>query len=318
MNVGMQEILSAANRLSGRVVRTPLIHSPVLSRETGAEVWFKPENWQRTGSFKLRGAYNKMAQLSEAEKQRGVITASAGNHAQGVALAGQMLNISVMVLVPENTPKTKVDGIKSYGAEVALEGRLYDESEAIAHQRAQETGRVFIHAFEDEAIVAGQGTVGLEMLLDTPALDLMLVPAGGGGLLCGIGAAARALAPGCRVVGVQTEASPVWYESWRAGRILDVTYRETWAEGLLGGIGRQNFEMAQKVVDGFEVVQEAEVRKAMRWAVEQHHWILEGSGAAALAFALTHPETLKGRRTGIVLTGANVDPGRIGDVLSPA
>lgn len=316
VNVELFAILRAARRLEGRIVRTPLVYSPVLSAQTGSEVWLKPENWQYTGSFKLRGALNKMAQLSDEDRRRGVITASAGNHAQGVALAGQLLGTSVLVVAPQGTPQTKMDGIRQYGADVLLEGSFYDESEAIAYERARETGRVFVHAFEDAEIVAGQGTVGLEMLEDQPDLDIILVPAGGGGLICGIGVTARAVNPDIKVVGVQSQASPAWHRAWQAGRLVEVDYQETWAEGLLGAIGAKNFELAQRVVDGFELVSEDDIRSAMHWALARHHWVLEGSGAVGLAYALSHAPELKGRRVGIVLTGGNLDMARLGQIIS--
>lgn len=316
MNIELADILDAQKVLMGHVVRSPLIYSVPLSRDTGAEVWLKPEHWQLTGSFKFRGAYYKMSRLSSDERARGVITASAGNHAQGVALAGRMLGISVMVVVPTTTPKTKIEGIRQYGAEVIIEGAYYDASEAIAYGRAEQTGSVFVHAFEDDQVAAGQGTVGLEMLVDRPDLQTLVVPAGGGGLVCGIGAAAMAVKPrGIEVVGVQSEASPAWYEAWQAGKVVDVQYQETWADGLLGAIGHENFLFAQRVVNRFVLVSETEIKAAMRWALAEHHWILEGSAAVGLAWALFRGSELKGRRVGIVLTGGNLDITRIRELV---
>lgn len=316
MNVTVSEVMGAHQRIAPHIIRTPLVYSPPLSAALQAEVWFKPEHWQLTGSFKIRGALNKMLQLSAAERARGVITASAGNHAQGVALAARQLGISALVVTPESTPATKLHGIRAYGAEVRQMGAHYDEAETMAYQLAETTGRVFVHAFEDADIVAGQGTVGWEMFQDQPRLDAVLVPAGGGGLITGIGVVARALRPAAAVVGVQSEASPAWHAAFQAGAVVDVTYQDTWAEGLLGGIGRENFALATHVVDRFALVSEEQIRDAMRWALETHHWVLEGSGAVALARVLIDgPAVWKNQCLAIVLTGGNLDTARLRTLL---
>jgi threonine dehydratase len=315
LQIQLSNVLDAHNALNGRIVRTPLIHSLPLSEETGANIWLKPEHWQLTGSFKIRGAYYRMSRLSTADRARGVITASAGNHAQGVALAGRLLGISALVVVPLSAPETKVDNIKRLGAEVVCTGDNYDASETAALDLAQRTGRVFVHAYEDSDVAAGQGTVGLEMLTDHPELDVLIVPAGGGGLICGIGAVARAVNPSIQVLGVQSEASAGWYESWQADRVVAVEYQETWAEGLLGAIGRENFAFARNVADGFEVVSEADIRRAMRWAIDHHHWVVEGSGAVGVAWALNRGASLAGRSVGIVISGGNVDTARLAALL---
>lgn len=315
MTIALRDVVSAAEVLAGRVVRTPLIYSPALQDELGLDVWFKPEQWQLTGSFKIRGAYHKMARLSPEERRRGVIAASAGNHAQGVALAGQRLGVSVLVVVPESAPETKIAGIRQYGAEVVVSGSYYDEAEQRAQTLSKETGRLLVHAFEDARVIAGQGTVGLEMLTDRPDLDTLVVPAGGGGLIVGIGVVARAMSPAIRVLGVQSEASPAWHAAWQAGRVVEVTYHDTWADGLLGAIGQLNFALAQSVVDDFVLVSESEIREAMLWALKQHHWVIEGSAAVGLAYALHHAPDLRGRRVGIVLTGGNLDLARLRALL---
>lgn len=315
MNIQLAQVLEAQRTLAGRIIRTPLVHSQPLSAVTGADVWLKPEQWQLTGSFKIRGAYYRMSQLSAEDRRRGVITASAGNHAQGVALAGRFLNISALVVVPHSAPQTKVDGIKRIGAEVVRAGENYDASEVRARTLAEETGRVFVHAYEDDQVAAGQGTVGLEMLTDNPHLDVMVVPAGGGGLMAGVGAVARAINPAIRVLGIQSQASPAWYAAWQAGRVVDVEYQPTWADGLLGAIGRENFAWAQQVADGFELVSEVEIREAMRWAIDQHHWIIEGSGAVGLAWALKQGDRLAGQSVGIIITGGNLDTARLASLL---
>ncbi len=318
MKVQLSDILLAQRMLSGVVVRTPLMYSEPLSRYSGASVWVKGENWQTTGSFKLRGAYYKMAQLSLEERERGVITASAGNHGLAVAWAGRLLGVSVVVVAPRGTPKTKLEGIAQYGAEVIAQGGYYDEAETVAQEMALATKRVYVHAFEDAAVVAGQGTVGLEMLLDQPDLDAIVVPAGGGGLICGIGVAAKAINPAVEVVGVQSEASPAWHAAWSAGKMVDVEYQPTWGEGLLGGIGEENFTLARQVVDRFELVTEEQMKAAMRWALETHHWVVEGSGAVGLAYLLYHGGEMRGRRVGVVITGGNLDVSRLRELIAVA
>lgn len=316
MHVSIEDIRDAQTLLRGKIIRTPLIPSPRLSKELGADVWFKPENWQITGSFKIRGAYTKMAPLSEADRRRGVITASAGNHAQGVALAGQLLDISTLIVAPETTPETKLEGIRQFGAEVILHGTHYDESEIYAWELASTTGRVFIHAFEDAAVVAGQGTVGLEIFEDLRNVDAILTPAGGGGLLSGIAIAARDLSPTTKIIGVQSHASPAWRAAFEAGQVVPVSYQETWAEGLLGGIGGENFALAEPLVDSIELVTEEDIKSALYWALDSHHMVLEGSAAVSLAYALYHTDDkFRGQTLVIVLTGSNIDLRRIRQLL---
>lgn len=301
------------------VIRTPLVFSEALSEQLGAEIWLKPEQWQLTGSFKVRGALNKMLQLTPAERGRGVITASAGNHGQGVAFAAKRLGLSALVVIPEGTPETKRRGIDRYGADVQQLGANYDQAEQLAFQLAQETGRVFIHAFEDADIVAGQGTVGWEMFEDQPNLDLVYIPAGGGGLMDGIGVVARAVRPTAQIIGVQSEASPAWHAAFRAGRVVAVEYQDTWAEGLLGSIGTQNFLLAQRVVDAIHLVSEDAIQEAMAWTLKEHHWVLEGSGAVGIAAALAaDPALIRGRCIAIVLSGGNLDMGRLAMVAARA
>ncbi len=320
MKVELKDVLDARRRLAPYVVRTPLIFSPGLSEHLGAKVWLKPEQWQLTGSFKIRGALNKMIGLSEAERARGVITASAGNHAQGVALAAQFLGISALVVTPQNTPATKIAGIAHYGAEMQQMGENYDQAESAAYDLARETGRVFVHAFEDAAVVAGQGTVGFELFEDQPDLDAIVVPAGGGGLMDGIGVVARAISPLTEVIGVQSQASPAWRAAFDQGQVVDVDYGPTWAEGLLGAIGRGNFEIARHVVDGIDVVTEEAIQEAMAWVLAEHHWVVEGSGAVGIADVLQPQiaDRWRGRRIAVIITGGNLDLSRLRQIVDRA
>ncbi|WP_240033940.1 threonine ammonia-lyase [Planococcus salinus] len=307
-----QDVLIAAKRLEGRINKTPLVYSDQLSTETGAEVYIKMEALQKTGSFKVRGALNKMDALTQEEQKRGVVTASAGNHAQAVAYASTLKGISAQIVVPSSTPQTKLEGIKRYGGELIIHGDLYDEAEDHALQLAEETGRVFVNAFEDDLVVAGQGTAGLEALLEQPDADILLIPAGGGGLLCGAALVAKAINPAIKVIGIQTDTSPPWYYSFKAGKLVDVEYRPSYAEGLHGGITAGNFDLAKEIVDDFVLVTEKDVARAMYWMAKQHHYMLEGSavvGIAALQKGLV-PD-VKGKKIITIATGSNVDLGRL-------
>ncbi|MFM1651054.1 threonine/serine dehydratase [Brevibacillus sp. B_LB10_24] len=317
LNVSMLSILQAKKRIEHEVVKTPLISSAALSAHVGAEVWLKLENLQKTGSFKLRGALNKLSSLSAEELERGVITASAGNHAQGVAYASSLKNVSALIVVPKTAPETKRAGIQRYGAELVVHGDNYDEAEAHAYRLAEETGRTFVHAFEDNEIISGQGTVALEALLAEPDFDAIVVPAGGGGLICGIATAAKALNPAIEVIGIQTHASPPWYYSFKAGKLADVEYSDSLADGLHGGISQGNLDLALKIVDSFVLVEEEQVAHAMYWMAKEHHHMVEGSGAVGIAALLHgHLPHLKGKKVLNIVSGSNVDAAKLGKIIS--
>jgi threonine dehydratase len=312
LTVTFQDIIAARKRLRGRIIETPLIQSMQLSKEFGADVWFKMESLQKTGSFKVRGALNKIDSLTEEEKNRGIITASAGNHAQGVAYAASLMEISAKIIVPNTTPETKRAGIKRYGAELIVHGDSFDEAEEYAFQLADETGRVFVNAFEDDHIIAGQGTSALEALLEEPDFDAIVVPAGGGGLMCGVALAAKGINPNMKVYGVQTHASPPWYYSFKAGKLVDVDYAPSVAEGLHGGIAQGNLDLAKNIVDDIVLVEEVSVKRDMVWMAKEHHFLIEGSGAVGIT-ALHDgllPQ-LKGKKVLIMVTGSNVDFNKI-------
>jgi threonine dehydratase len=311
LKVEMTAILTAANRLRHVARCTPLEEWEDLSARAQATVTFKMENLQVTNSFKIRGAYNRISLLGPSDKEKGVITASAGNHAQGVALACRLLGVSALVVVPEDAPATKVEATRRHGAEVRFAGRDYDEAERTAWDLARATGRTFIHAFEDPQVVAGQGTVGLEILQAMPDVDTLIVPMGGGGLIAGVATAAKAINPGIRVIGVQSEASPPWYHSIREGRVLEVTIEDSIAEGLAGSITEGAFEYVKTLVDEVTLVSEAEIWDAMGYAISRHHLVVEGSGAVTIAAIRGDRLVLKGRKVAAVLTGGNVDPARV-------
>jgi len=232
----LREIYRARSRIKGLVRETPLELSTYLSELCDGEVWLKLENQQLTGSFKIRGALNKLLQLTGEERRRGVVAASSGNHAQGVGHAARMLGIDATIVVPSNTPRVKIEAIESYGVELIVHGEEYMEAERMARGMEAEEGKTFVSAYNDPQVIAGQGTIGLEILESNPDLDTILVPVGGGGLVSGMGCAVKAIDEGIEVLGVQSVASPVMYESIRRGRIVDIEMEESVAEGLNGGI----------------------------------------------------------------------------------
>lgn len=317
LSVSFFDIVKAHKDLQGQVTKTPLLRSDALSGTAGADVWLKLECLQKTGSFKVRGALNKIASLSEAELAKGVITASAGNHAQGVAYAASLKGVSALIVVPKTAPETKKAGIKKYGAELIVHGDNYDEAEAHAYQLAEETGRTFVHAFEDDQIIAGQGTVGLEALLEEPDFDTIIVPAGGGGLICGIATAAKAINPAVKVIGIQTHASPPWYYSFREGRLVDVEYSDSLADGLHGGITQGNLDLALKIVDDILLVEEEHVAQAMHWLAKEHHLMVEGSGAVGVAALLQGAVSgIAGKKVLTIVSGSNVDAGKLAKLIA--
>lgn len=315
LNISLHDVITAKTKIKDQIQATPLLSSPVLSEKTGADVWFKVEAMQKTGSFKLRGAFTKLFSLSEEEQAKGVITASAGNHAQGVAYASSHLHVSALIVVPKNAPETKKAGIRRYGAQLVEYGDNYDEAEAHAFELAEQTGRTFVHAFEDKKIIAGQGTVGLEILLEQPDFDTLVVPAGGGGLICGVAVVAKAINPAIRVIGVQSHASPPWYYSFREKKLVDVTYQDSLADGLHGGITQGNLDLVLKVVDDIILVEETEIADAMFWLAKEHHYMVEGSGAVGVAALLNGHLDLQGQKVCTILSGSNVDAGKLAKII---
>lgn len=316
MRVTAHDVWKARRRIKKYVTTTPLLNSDMLSKKFGAEIWMKMENLQLTGSFKVRGAVNTLLTLTESERARGVIAASAGNHAQGVCYAARLLGVSALIVVPKTAPQTKQEGIVRLGGELVVYGDTYDEAERYSYDLSRETNRVLIHGFESAPIIAGQGTVALEIFDERPDLDTLLVPAGGGGLICGVALAAKAIYPGIRIIGVQSEASPPWYHAFRAGRPVEVEYRQSIADGLHGGIGRENFEMAKRLVDDFILVSESDIMAAMAWMATYHHYMIEGSAAVTIA-ALQSQSYLcePNEKVACVISGGNVDAQTLGRLL---
>jgi threonine dehydratase len=313
----LPDVETARKAIGAHAWHTPLLPSTGLSRRTGGQIHLKLECWQRTGSFKIRGALLKLASLSADEWARGVVTASAGNHGLGVAYASQVLgHPPATIFVPEGAPATKVDRLGGFDCHVRRAGHDYDAAHAIAEAYARERGAIYVSAYDDPVVISGQGTVGLEVLEDLPGADLLLVPVGGGGLIAGVALVAKAINPAVRVVGVQPEASPAAYLSLRDGRPYE-TYpaAPTICDGLAGGFGRVPFDLARERIDEIQVVPEAEVRRAVRWLLAEEQLVVEGAGAIAIAPLLTGQLDASGLSVVAVLTGRNIDVSLLREIL---
>ena len=305
--VDLDDIRAAAARIDGHVLETPCVESRTISQITGAQVFLKFENLQFTASFKERGAYNKLVQLDEAQKRTGVIAMSAGNHAQGVAYHAQRLGLRAVIVMPRFTPGVKVERTRSFGAQIVLHGDTLDEARDHAQSLAREQGLTLIHPYDDEAIVAGQGTVGLEMLTALPQLDTIVVAVGGGGLIAGIAVAAKALKPSVEMIGVQTLRFPNMFNAIKHQSLPQGN--STIAEGIaVGTPGRVTEPIIREHVDDILLVDEGDIEQAVLMLLEIEKTLVEGAGAAALAAMLKHPERFQGRKVGLVLGGGNIDP----------
>jgi threonine dehydratase len=310
----IDDIRAAAERIRGAVIRTPMLKSRTLSEIVGTEVWLKFENLQFTAAFKERGALNKLLQLTPEERSRGVIAASAGNHAQAVAYHCDRLGIPVTIVMPEATPTIKVSQTEGHGAKVILSGAMYDDAYAHACELAEREGYVFVHPFDDAQVIAGQGTTALEMLEDAPELDTLVVPIGGGGLLSGMGIAARALKPGIELIGVEAELYPSMKCAVEGCNLP--TGGDTLAEGIAV---KKPGEITSRILKdlGVEVrlVDERDLERALAMLVGIEKSVVEGAGAAGLAAMLTAPERFAGRKVGVVLSGGNIDTHLLANVL---
>ncbi len=312
--ITLQDVEQAAERIAGRVVRTPLIPNHAISRMTGAEVLLKLENLQVTGAFKERGAANRLSMLSSAERERGVIAMSAGNHAQAVARHASLLGIAATIVMPRFTPSTKVTRTAAWGANVVLVGETLAEAAAHAQELAAKQSLVFIHPYDDPGIIAGQGTMALEMLQDAPDLDALIIPVGGGGLLAGCLIAASAMNPGIAVYGAEVETYPAMAQRI-AGRSVSVG-GATIAEGIaVRDIGEIPFEMVRRRVAGILVTPERAIEEAIGLLVECAKTVAEGAGAAGLAALLSHPERFRGKKVGVAISGGNIDARILSNVL---
>ena len=310
-------VRDAAERLRGVTHRTPVVTSATLDARTGARVYLKAENLQRIGAFKIRGAYNTIVQLPPERKHGGVVAFSSGNHAQGVALAAKLLGVPATIVMPADAPAAKLAATRGYGADVVTYDRERINRAELAASIAAERGATMVPPYDDPAIIAGQGTVALELIEDAGALDVLLVPLGGGGLLAGSALAATELSPGVRIYGVEPEAGDDWVRSWREDRIVSIPVPKTIADGQqTQSPGALTWPIVRRLAAGVVTVSDNEIRSAMRFAFERLKLVVEPSGASALAALLHEKVDVRGARVGMIISGGNVDPATFGACIS--
>lgn len=308
----VKEVYDAKERLEGHIKKTPVVYAPNL----GDDIYLKVEVLQDTGSFKLRGAYNKIATLSDEEAERGVVACSAGNHAQGVAKSASERGIRSVICMPYHAPLSKVKATKSYGAEVKLIKDSFDDAAAYAKKLSEEEGYTFIAPFDDEKIIAGQGTVALEILEEVKDIDIIVVPIGGGGLISGVALAAKSINPDIKIIGVQTQISPSMYESVKEGKILTVKGGSTIADGIaVKTPGKITYELVKKYVDEIVLVTEGEISSAILTLLEENKIITEGAAASTVAALMYKKFSHKGKKVCCVLSGGNIDVTRVSKVI---
>jgi len=315
--LSLSDVHAARERVDGVARHTPLERSRTFSEMSGADVRLKLENFQRTGAFKIRGAMNRVATLSDAEREAGVVTASAGNHAQGVALAAQRAGVDATVVMPKFAPVSKVKATRGYGASVRLEGVDYDEAQAYAHELERDEGRTYVHAFDDPVVMAGQGTLGLEIVDDCPELDTVVVPIGGGGLISGVAVAIKEQLPDVRVVGVQAEGAASAAKSLEAGEVTAIDSVDTIADGIATrAVGEATLDVMAEHVDEVVTVDDREIALALTLLLERAKTLVEGAGAVALAAVLSEAfEYDDGETVVAALCGGNIDLNRLGTVV---
>ena len=317
MTLAFDDILAAKDRLQGHIERTPCRRSRTLSEITGADVWVKFENLQFTAAYKERGALNKLLQLTEAEKKRGVIAASAGNHSQGLAYHAARLGIPVTIVMPRGTPFVKVQQTRAHGAEVVIDGDGYDEASAFAMRLHDERDLVFIHPFNDIDVMAGQGTVALEMLEDVPGLEILPIPIGGAGLIAGMATAAKHVKPSIRIVGLEPAMYPSFTARMRGVNAGAASGGATIAEGIaVKQVGDLSYSVARPLVDEVLLVEEPFFERAIALYCNVEKTVTEGAGAGSLAALLAFPEKFRGKTCGLVITGGNIDTRLLASVLT--
>ena len=315
-NITFPQITSAHKKIQPHIRKTPLEFSHQLSEQSGSEVYLKLENWQKTGSFKIRGAVNKMLSLSSEEKQKGIITASAGNHGLGVAHAAKMLGIQGKIVVPENASLAKIKALQNYELELLKQGVDYDEAEEIAWEIQKREDLIFIHAFSDPEIIAGQGTIGLEILEELSETETIIVPIGGGGLIAGVAIAAKSINSKVKVVGVQSEASPAMFNSVQAARCVETPIEETIADGLAGRfVAEFTLELTQKYVDEVVLVSENGIKEAIKLMIENEHMLIEGAAAVGVAALLEERIDAHGKIV-VLLSGRNIHSQVLKEILA--
>ncbi len=307
--IELREIIQAKRLIADVINKTPFINAPLLSERVQANIFLKKENLQLTGAYKIRGAFNKIASLSEKEKQKGVIAASAGNHAQGVGYSARYFGIKAVIIMPEATPLLKVTGTKALGAEVILHGDNYDEAYAYALKYAKENDITFIHPFEDEKVIAGQGTVALEMIDEIKDLNTILVPIGGGGLITGVASAIKQIDPTIRVIGVTSKGAPAMYNSFKAKKVSNTKNVRTIADGIaVRDVSEQNLNHILGSVDDIIQVDDEEIATAVLFLLERQKIVVEGAGATGVAAVMHRKfDFKKDENIGVILSGGNID-----------
>lgn len=313
------DVQAAAQCLKGVAHRTPVLHSSTLNKLTGADFFFKCENFQRMGAFKFRGGYNALAQFSPEQHQRGVLAFSSGNHAQAIALSARILGMPAVIVMPQDAPAAKLDATRGYGAEVITYDRFTEDREAISNRIAQERGMTLIPPYNHRDVIAGQGTSALELLTDVPNLDYLFVCLGGGGLLSGCLLAAKAMAPQCKVYGVEPEAGNDAQQSLRQGHIVKIDTPKTIADGAqTQALGDITYAIIQRDVTDIVTATDAQLVDCMRFYAERMKMVVEPTGALSLAGARFGGLDLQGARVGVLISGGNVDLGRYAHMLNPA
>lgn len=316
MDVTFRDIQEARSHLKDVVYKTSLVHNTTFSEMTGNFIYLKTENLQKTGSFKLRGAFNKIANLPKEQKQYGVIAASAGNHAQGVAMAATAYGIKSTIVMPKHAPLSKIAATKSYGAEVVLYGEVYDEAYEKARQIQKQSGAVFVHPFDDREIIAGQGTIGIEILEDVPDADIIVVPIGGGGLISGIVIAAKHMKPDIKIIGVQTKNLPSMARSLSQNHITTVEGPATIADGIaVKTPGELTFKIVKKFVDDIVTVDEDEIANAILLLLERAKVVSEGAGAASVAAILNRLDIVRNKKIVALISGGNIDVNMLSRII---
>jgi threo-3-hydroxy-L-aspartate ammonia-lyase len=314
--ISMADVRQAAQRLEGIATRTPVVTSRTVDAMVGGHVFFKCENLQRGGAFKFRGAYNRLVALSAAERAQGVVAFSSGNHAQGVALAARELGVQAIVVMPSDAPPLKLAATRGYGAEVILYNRLTEDREAIARRLADERGLTLVPPYDHPLIMAGQGTAALELLEEVGSLDWLLAPVGGGGLLSGCTVAATSLAPGIKIMGVETETSNDWVLSLEAGHPIRIPPPDTIADGIrTQEPGALTFPIVQRLAHGVTTVSEQEVKDAVRFMLLRLKLLVEPTGAVPVALVLSGRLDLRDQRVGVILSGGNADPALLAEII---
>ena len=317
--VTFQMILEAAKHLKGVIKETDFCYSETLSELTEGDVYLKLENLQQSGSFKIRGAYNKMIHLSDEEKNGGVVASSAGNHAQGVAISASKLGIKSTIVMPKSAPFAKIYATRKYGGEVVLHGEVYDEAYQKAIEIQKATGATFVHPFNDPYVIAGQGTIGVEIMAEQPDLDVILVPIGGGGIAAGVALAAKTINPNVKVIGVQTKNAPSMYESLRCGHVEVMPVNKTIADGIaVGEPGELTFSIIKEYVDEIITVSETEISQAVLLLLENCNLVCEGAGAVSVAAIMSKKLDLKDKKVGAILSGGNIDINMIESIINHA